>query len=114
DDYVWKTHSFARKGFLDIAKLKVPIKEWEERRLLTIVDEPVINIQHIVDWFVSMRELYGVNTIAADTFRLDLVRTALEAEGFDLQFIRNPKAIHSLLAPKIETMFANRNVIFDD
>ena len=28
--------------------------------------------------------------------------------------IRNPRAIQSLLAPRIETMFANHNVIFDD
>ena len=114
DDYIWKTHSFVRQGFLDNVKLKVPIKEWEERGLLTIVDEPVINISHIVNWFVEMREIYGVNTIVADTFRLNLVKTALEAEGFQLIYIRNPKAIHSLLAPKVETMFANRNIIFDD
>ena len=114
DDYIWKTHSFVRQGFLDNVKLKVPIKEWEERGLLTIVDEPVINISHIVNWFVEMREIYGVNTIVADTFRLNLVKTALEAEGFQLIYIRNPKAIHSLLAPKVETTFANRNIIFDD
>jgi phage terminase large subunit-like protein len=114
DDYVWKSHSFVRKGFLDNVKLKVPIKEWEEKGLLTIVDEPVINISHIVNWFCNMREIYGVNTIVADTFRLDLVKTALEAEGFTLLYIRNPKAIHSLLAPKVETMFANHNIIFGD
>lgn len=113
-NYVWKTHSFVRQGFLDNVKLKVPIKEWEDDGLLTIVDEPVINIQHIVDWFVEMRYLYGVNTIVADTFRLDLVKTALEAEGFTLLYIRNPKAIHSLLAPRVETMFANHNIIFGD
>ena len=114
EDYVWKTHSFARKEFLDTAKLKAPIKEWEEQGLLTIVDEPIINIQHVVNWFVDMRERYGVNTIVADTFRLDLVKTALEAEGFTLLYIRNPKAIHSLLAPRVETLFANKNIIFGD
>lgn len=114
NDYVWKTHSFVRKGFLDAVSLKAPIKEWEGKGLLTIVDEPVINIQHIVDWFVEMRYHYGVNTIVADTFRLDLVKTALEAEGFTLLYIRNPKAIHSLLAPRVETMFANQNIIFED
>lgn len=113
-DYVWKTHSFVRQGFLDVTPLKVPIKEWEDLGLLTIVDEPVINIKHIVNWFVEMREIYGFNTIVADTFRLDLVKTALEAEGFVLLYIRNPKAIHSLLAPRVETMFANHNIIFDD
>ncbi|MET3322404.1 UNVERIFIED_ORG: phage terminase large subunit-like protein [Peribacillus simplex] len=53
-----------------------------------------------------MRELYGLSKIVADTFRLDLVKTALEAEGFELEFIRNPKAIHSLLAPRVDTLFA--------
>ncbi|PKR79193.1 terminase [Halalkalibacillus sediminis] len=114
DDYVWKTHSFIRKGFLDNVEMKPPIYDWEKEGFLTIVDEPVINIKHIVDWFIEMRELYGVNRIVADTFRLDLVKTALEAEGFELIYIRNPKAIHSKLAPRVETIFANHNIIFDD
>lgn len=112
EDYIWKTHSFVRKEFLNTVKLKVPIKEWEKEGHLTIVDGPVIDIQHIVNWFVRMREIYGIEKIIADNFRLDLVRTALEAEGFELEIIRNPRAIHSLLAPRVETMFAKHQVIF--
>ncbi len=114
EDYVWKSHSFVRKEFLDKFKLKAPIREWEKQNLLTIIDKPTIDIQYIVDWFVEMREKYNFNTIVADNFRLDLVRTALEAEGFELIPIRNPKAIHSLLAPRVETMFANHNIIYGD
>lgn len=114
EDYIWKTHSFVRKGFLDTVPLKVPIKKWEEDGLLTILDEPVIDIRHIVNWFVEMRENYGLTKIVADTFRLDLVKAALEAEGFDILYIRNPKAIHSLLAPRVETAFAKHNIIFGD
>ncbi|CRK80314.1 terminase TerL endonuclease subunit [Neobacillus massiliamazoniensis] len=114
EEYIWKTHSFVRKGFLDTVKLKVPIKQWEKDGLLTIVDEPVIDVRHIVNWFVEMREQYGLTKIVADTFRLDLVKTALEAEGFELVFIRNPRAIHSLLAPRVETMFAKHKIIFGD
>lgn len=114
EEYIWKTHSFVRKGFLDTVTLKVPIKQWEKDGLLTILDEPVIDIRHIVNWFVEMREQYGLTKIVADTFRLDLVKTALEAEGFELVFIRNPRAIHSLLAPKVETMFAKRKIIFGE
>lgn len=114
EDYIWKSHSFVRKGFLDTVKLKPPIKEWEADGLLTIVDEPVIDIKHIVDWFCEMRELYGVNRIVADTFRLDLVKSALEAEGFELIYIRNPRAIHAKLAPRVETLFATGRIIFGD
>jgi len=114
DDYVWKTHSFVRKGFLDTVKLEAPIMDWEQQGLLTIVEGPVIEIHHIVNWFVEMREQYGLTKIVADTFRLDLVKAALEAEGFEILYIRNPKAIHSLLAPRVETIFAKRNLIFGD
>jgi len=114
NEYIWKSHSFVRQGFLDSVKMKVPINKWEDDGLLTIVDEPTISISHIVQWFVSMREIYGLTTIVADSFRLDLVKTALEDEGFTLVYIRNPRAIHSLLAPRIETMFANKNVTFGD
>lgn len=114
DEYIWRTHSFVRQGFLNNVKLKVPIQKWEKDGFLTILDEPVIDIKHIVNWFVGMRELYGFNTIVADTFRLDLVKSALEAEGFTLLYIRNPKAIHSLLAPRVETMFAKHKIVFGD
>ncbi|CEG23135.1 Phage Terminase [Planococcus massiliensis] len=114
NEYIWKTHSFARQGFLDNVQMKAPIKDWAEQGLLTIVDEPVIDVKHIVQWFVEMRELYGITSIIADTFRLDLVKTALEKEGFHILYIKNPKAIHSLLAPRIETLFANNQIIFGD
>ena len=114
ESYVWKSHSFVRKGFLDRVPLKVPIRQWEDDGLLTVVDEPVIDIKHIVNWFVEARMVYGVNRIVADTFRLDLVKSALEAEGFELIYIRNPRAIHSLLAPRVETLFANHQIVFGD
>lgn len=113
-NYIWKTHSFVRREFLKKVKIQAPIERWENDGLLTIVDGPVIDIKHIVNWFVDMREVYGVNTIVADTFRLDLVKSALEEEGFNLEYIRNPRAIHSLLAPRVETLFAQRILIFGD
>ncbi|HDR7783974.1 TPA: terminase large subunit [Bacillus wiedmannii] len=125
-EYIFKTHSFVRKEFVDIyygyskkagefKKQKfAPIKEWEEQGLLTVVDEPTINPQHIVDWFVKMREQYGIKKIIADNFRMEAIRPLLVAEGFEIEVIRNPKAIHSLLAPRIEMAFANKQIVFGD
>ena len=113
DDYIWKSHSFVRKGFLENVTLKPPIEEWYEAGHLTIVDEPVINIDHIVNWFVEMRSKYNFNTIVADTFRLDLVKQALEEHGFEIMYVRT-KGIEALLAPRVETIFAERRVIFGD
>ncbi|MFS0822165.1 terminase TerL endonuclease subunit [Bacillus sp. 1P02SD] len=129
EDYIFKTHSFARKEFVDIyygysrkateiTKQKfAPIKEWEEWKegsLLTVVDEPTINPEHIVNWFVKMREYYNIKKIVGDNFRMEALRKPLEEAGFEVEVIRNPEAIHSLLAPRIEAAFANHHIIFGD
>src|SRR5699024_3972128 len=101
NDYFWKSHSFVNKIFLDRVEVRAPIEDWAEEGLLTIFNEPVINVQHIVDWFVEMRDQYGLTTIVADTFRLDLVKAALEAEGFEIKYVRT-KGIEALLAPRVE------------
>ncbi|CAG9608044.1 terminase TerL endonuclease subunit [Pseudoneobacillus rhizosphaerae] len=126
EDYIFKTHSFVRKEFIDIyygysrkateiTKQKfAPIKEWEEKELLTVVDEPTIDPKHIVEWFVKMREYYNIKKIIGDNFRMEALRKPLEEAGFEVEVIRNPEAIHSLLAPRIEAAFANQHIIFGD
>ncbi|GAB0274492.1 terminase large subunit domain-containing protein [Staphylococcus pseudintermedius] len=114
ENYIWKSHSFVRKGFLDTVKLKAPIYEWEKQGLLTIVDEPSIDPLRIVMWFDIMRETYGLEKVVADNFRMDLLRPYFEKYDIEIEVIKNPKAIQSLLAPRIETMFANHCIIFGD
>ncbi|WP_271401447.1 terminase TerL endonuclease subunit [Salinicoccus roseus] len=113
-EYIWKTHSFALRDYLDAADLKPPIEEWANDGLLTILQEPTINPRHVVDWFVEMREETGINIISADNYKMEFIRPLLEAEGFEVSTIRNPRAIHALLAPRVEDMFANHKIIYGD
>ncbi|VXC07784.1 Phage terminase-like protein, large subunit, contains N-terminal HTH domain [Bacillus sp. 349Y] len=112
DNYIWDSHQFARREFVKEANLRPPIFEWEENGLLTLLDEPVIDIKYMVKYFCDMREKYGLEVIVGDTFRLDIVKQALEAEGFTVLYIRNPHAIYAKLAPRIEMLFAQKRVIF--
>lgn len=141
DDYVWLSHSFVRKAFVDAfygySKPKesingkrqfAPIRKWEDQGLLTVVDDDTIDPQLVVDWFVRMRDIegYDLKTIVADNFRIPILKPLFEAEGFEVKMngkfeapegyrvevLRNAKAIDSLTAPKIETTFARRNIIF--
>lgn len=126
DDYVFKTHSFVRKQFVDIyygysrkasetTKEKfAPIREWEEKGLLTVIDGPTIDPKTVVGWFVEQREKYGITKIVADNFRMDLLRPLFLDEGFEIEVIRNPTAADNLLAPRIEDAFANNHIIFGD
>lgn len=127
-DYVFKTHSYARKAFVDkyysyskkhdaemAGKAKfAPIREWEEKGLLTVVEGETIDPNVIVQWFVRMREFYDIKKIIADNFRMEILSPLFEAEGFEIEIIKNPRAIHSLLSPRIELAFANQQIIFDD
>lgn len=125
--YVFITHSFVRKEIADKyygysiksdnAQKKrkfAPLREWEELGLLTIIDEPSISPTYIVDWFIAAREKYEIQKIVADNFRLELIRKPLEEVDFEVEVIRNPRAIHGLLAPRIETAFATNQIIFGD
>lgn len=116
EEYVWITHSFIRKAFLDNYNMAITpeIPKWEKAGLLTIVDEPTIDIRHIVNWFVEMREIYNFEYVVGDTFRMDYVRNALEAEGFTVDFVRRSKAIEATVAPQIEVAFAEKYIIWGD
>ncbi|EGQ3041186.1 terminase TerL endonuclease subunit [Staphylococcus pseudintermedius] len=114
DEYIWKTHSFARKAFLDEYQLKPPIHEWAEKGLLTIVDEPTISPKHIIDWFLEAQKHYGLKKVIADNFRMDLLRPLFEENDIDYEVVKNTRAIQSLLAPRVEDMFAQQNIIFGD
>ncbi|MFF2793525.1 terminase TerL endonuclease subunit [Lysinibacillus xylanilyticus] len=127
-DYVWKTHSYARKESVDkyysyskkqdaemAGKRKfAPIREWEEQGLLSVVEGETIDPSLIVSWFVEMRNYYEIKKVIGDSFRMEVLKPLFEAEGFEVEVIRNPRAIHSLLAPRIELAFANRQIIFGD
>lgn len=126
DEYAFKSFTYAIKHFCDVhygysntandfgTEKKAPIKKWEKDGLMKVVDEPSLNPMHIVNWFVEMREKYGVEKIIADNYKLDILRPLLEAEGFEVEPIRRPSSIHPLLAPRVEDGFANHKFIFGD
>ncbi|KAA0547566.1 terminase large subunit [Bacillus sp. BGMRC 2118] len=126
--YPFLTHSYVRKEFVDkfysyskkhdsemAGKQKfAPIREWEEEGYLTVLDEETINPQKIVDWFVEMRKFYDIKKVIGDNFRMEVLKPLFIQAGFEVEVIKNPKAIHSLLAPRIEIGFANRQFIYGD
>lgn len=114
DKFYWHQHSFARRKFLDSFKLKAPIREWEDTGLVTIVDEPSIDPQHLIDWLNEQRTKYSIDLVCADGFRMDLLKPLLEKEGYTYEFLRNPRGVQAKVAPIIEDGFANERFIFGD
>lgn len=119
------THSFTRKEFVDKyygysmreveRKEKfAPIREWEDRGLLTVLDEEMINLEHIVNWFVNMRLQYNITKIIGDNYRMEMLKPMFEAAGFEVEVIRRPEAIHGLLAPRVEMYFSKGMFVWGD
>ena len=112
DDFIWRQHSFARKTFLDAFKIKAPIREWQEQGIFTVVDGPSIDPRLLVAKLNEWRKLYNIELVCADGFRMDLLKPLLEESGFEFEFLRNPGAIQSKVAPIIEDGFANERFNF--
>ncbi len=119
------THSFTRKEFVDkyygysmravdTTQKFAPIREWESKGLLTVLDEEMINLEHIVNWFVTMRMKYHITKIIGDNYRMEMLQPMLEAVGFEVEVIRRPEAIHGLLAPRVEMYFSKKMFVWGD
>lgn len=125
------THSFVCKPFADkhyaysrkksVGNNKkenrkfAPIREWEEEGLLTIVDMETMDPHIVVEWFVRKRkEGWNIKKIVGDNYKMDVLKPLFEAEGFEVEIIRNPDAASGLLAPRIEIAFEQENIIFGD
>lgn len=114
EKYIWMQHTFVRKQFLDAFKLKAPIKEWEKQGLMTIVDEPSIDPQHLIDWLNEQNQYYMIDLVCADGYRMDLLKPLLENNGYEYEFIRNIRGVQAKVAPIVEDGFANERFIFGD
>lgn len=112
DEFIWMQHSYVRKDFIRDFKPKAPLDEWEEQGLLTIVDEPSIDPRHLIKKLIEWRNSYQIELVCADGFRMDLLKPLLEEAGFEHEFLRNPGAIQSKVAPIIEDGFANERFTF--
>lgn len=92
-----------------------PIREWEEQGLLKVLDKESMDPHIVVNWFVDKRnEGWNIKKIIGDNFRMEILKPLFEAEGFEVEVIRNPDAASALLAPKIELAFDERRIIWGD
>lgn len=92
-----------------------PIREWEGEGLLSVINKETMDPYMVVNWFVQKRsEGWRIKKIIGDNYRMELLRPLFEAEGFEVEVIRNPDAASGLLAPKIEVAFEDERVVFGD
>lgn len=112
EEYIWKTHSFVLKQFLETEAIPAPIDEWESDGLLTKIEGNLITEEMVVDWFVDQREFHYFNKIVMDNYRESTLKPALEAAGFEVIVIRRSPGVQAKIGTMIESIFAKKQIIF--
>ena len=100
-----------------IGRLRCPYKDWAERGLVTLIDEPEINPQYMIDYLLKMSEKYLIKEIAIDAYRYTIMRDYLDRAGFlyadkRIKFVRPSNIMR--VYPLIDRCFANRWFHWDD
>lgn len=123
DDYVWITHSWVYRGSADWDRIQPDLEEWEQRGLLTIVDNRThkeIEPELIADWFYEQSMHYNITRMYCDDFRWTWLKRALSDVGFDtakggrnnVTLIRISNKIK--VQPVICSLFNNHHIIYGD
>lgn len=113
----WIQHTWVCTRSLDLPRIKAPLSDWENRGLLTFVDDLEINPELLTDWIAYQGQKYNITKIALDNFRYALVTGALKNIGFDKES-KNIKLVRPsdimIIEPVIESCFINHLFAWGD
>lgn len=119
DNYYGVHHSWFCSNSNDKYRIKIPLKEMEQRGLLTIVNDVEIKPSYVTDWVKEMRVKYSLNIkkVAIDNYRYTLLAGAFKEIGFDanekkVKLVR-PSDI-MLIQPTINSIFVGGRLSVGD
>lgn len=118
--YYGVTHTWVCSKSKDLPRIKAPLKEWEERGLLTFVDDVEINPSVVTEWLIEQQKEHGyrIDKLAIDSFRYTLMSDALKKAGFDAKNKDKVKLIRPSdimrIVPTIDSVFATGKIIWGD
>lgn len=118
ETYYVITHSWFCINSKDKDRIKIPIKDFETRGLITIVDDIEINPDVVAEWIAEQARKYNIKKLALDNFRVSLLGRSLKEIGFDpkdkdkVKLVR-PSDIMKIV-PVIDSAFNNQNIVWGD
>lgn len=118
--YYWMSHSWVCGKSPDLARIKVPLREWESAKHLTFVDGPEIPPETPANWLAEQAEKYNLTVLGMDNYRYTLLARALREVGFDtdksgannIKLTRPSDQMK--FAPTINSLFVNHALVWGD
>lgn len=114
------THTWVCSKSKDLPRIKAPLKEWEEKGLLTFIDDVEINPSVVTEWLAGQQNAHGyrIDKLAIDSYRYTLMSDALKKAGFDATDKNKVKLIRPSdimrIVPTIDSVFATGRIIWGD
>lgn len=112
------SHSWLCLKSKDLKRLKIPWKQWENERRLTLIDDVEIAPELIVDYIIEQAVHFNIVKLALDDFRYALLSKALKTAGFDSKERKNIKLVRPSdimkVQPIIESCFTNHYFVWGD
>ena len=122
-EVIWRQHTWicAQSPFFESIHFpilqKMGMQEYED---YSVVDEPVIAIDLILNWCEERMKEFNVLKITMDTYRYNLFKLGFEQRGISIEDKNNPNGIVRLvrrlgsamgiIAPTIECMFSEGKI----
>ena len=116
--YYWVSHSWFCTNSRDKDRIKVPLEEWSEQGLLTIVDDIEINPDMATEWIQEKLIKYNFVKLGVDNFRLALLSKSMKNIGIDATNKEQVKIIRPSdimkIVPVIDSLFNNHQIVWGD
>ncbi len=112
----WIEHTFVCHKALEVESrpIKFPVNDMVEKGLITIVNGDSITPDIIAEWFLEQQKKYNIIDILADDYREKLLKAKFNEVGLPLHTVRSGPITHAKIAPLIESIFAEEQIVFGD
>lgn len=110
----WIHHTFIVEEALRLQSFKMDFDIPRSEGYVTIVPGNIMDPQLVSNWFVEMSAKYKIKAIAMDRFRKQAVNEVFIKDGLPIQEVPSGYVSHNKLAPLVDMMFANHNIVYGD
>lgn len=112
----WYEHTFINHKALKVEsrKIKFDVDLAVSLGLVTIIKDESIKPHYVADWFVKQAREFNIINIAADSFRASILEDEFKTQGLPLRIVRSGPISHNKIAPVIDIMFANEEIVYGD
>lgn len=111
-------HGWVCRSSVDLRGIKAPLAEWEQKGLITFVNDVEIPAELITDWVADIGKKHKINKIGIDNFRYSYLNSAFKKIGFDAFEKKNIKLIRPSdimkISLKVNSVFINHKLRVGD